>query len=57
MDTSVEKVEKVLLHVWKIPEPKFIVSVIGGAKYFKLSDQIETTFIDGIIDIVARPST
>jgi hypothetical protein len=47
-------VEKILLEAWKIPKPRFIVSIIGGAKYFKLSDRLETNFINGIIDIAQK---
>ncbi len=46
--------EKILLEAWEIPQPRFIVSIIGGAKYFKLNDRLETNFINGIIDIVEK---
>ncbi len=46
--------ERILLDAWKIPQPRFIVSIIGGAKYFKLNDRLETNFINGIIDIVEK---
>ena len=49
MDTPVVKVEKILLNVWKISQPRLIMSIIGGAKYFTLSDRLETNFINGII--------
>jgi len=51
LDTPVEKVEKILLEAWKIPKPRLIMSIIGGAKYFTLSDRLETNFINGIIDV------
>ena len=54
LDTRWEKVEKILLEAWKIPKARFIVSVIGGAKYFKLSDRLETSFINGIVDIAQK---
>jgi len=53
-DTPLVKVEKILLEAWKIPKPRFIVSIIGGAKYFKLSEQLETNFIKGIVDIAQK---
>ncbi len=46
--------EKILLEAWTIPKPRFIVSIIGGAKYFKLSDRLETNFINGIVDIAQK---
>ncbi|CAF4549278.1 unnamed protein product, partial [Rotaria sp. Silwood1] len=54
LDTPKEKAEKILLHAWKLPEPSFIVSVVGGAKHFKMSDQLETNFINGLIDLVNK---
>jgi len=51
LDTPVEKVEKILREAWKIPKPRLIMSIIGGAKYFTLSDRLETNFINGIIDV------
>jgi hypothetical protein len=47
-------VEKILLEAWTIPKPRFIVSIIGGAKYFKLSNRLETNFINGIVDIAQK---
>ncbi|CAF4602126.1 unnamed protein product [Rotaria sp. Silwood1] len=54
LDTPKEKAEKILLHAWKLPEPSFIVSVVGGAKHFKMTDQLETNFINGLIDLVNK---
>ena len=51
MNTPVEKTEKILLKAWKIPEPELILSIIGGAKYFTLSDRLETNFINSIINV------
>jgi hypothetical protein len=56
LDTPQEKVEKILLEAWKIPKPRFIVSIIGGAKYFKLNDRLETNFINGVVDIIQKSS-
>ncbi|CAF4980834.1 unnamed protein product, partial [Rotaria sp. Silwood1] len=49
LDTSETKVEKLLINIWKIPKPRLIMSIIGGQKYFTLSDRLETNFINGII--------
>ncbi|CAF1276333.1 unnamed protein product [Rotaria magnacalcarata] len=54
LDTSEGKVEKILLDAWKIPKPRLIMSIIGGAKYFTLSDRLETNFINGIIDVALK---
>ncbi|CAF4840745.1 unnamed protein product [Rotaria socialis] len=54
LDTSEGKVEKILLDVWKIPKPRLIMSIIGGAKYFTLSDRLETNFINGIINVALK---
>ncbi|CAF2070799.1 unnamed protein product [Rotaria magnacalcarata] len=56
VNTSEEKVEKVLVEAWNIPKPHFIVSIIGGTKYFKMSAQLETNFINGVIEIIKEPN-
>jgi hypothetical protein len=56
LDTPIEKAEKILLNVWKMDRPQLVVSVIGGAKYFTLSDRLETNFINGLIDVALRSS-
>jgi hypothetical protein len=43
-----------LLEAWKIPKPRFIVSIIGGAQYFKLNDRLETNFINGMIELAQK---
>ncbi|CAF1229892.1 unnamed protein product, partial [Rotaria sp. Silwood1] len=52
LDTPLEKVEKILLDAWKIHQPLFIATIVGGAKYFKMNDKLETNFINGIVDII-----
>jgi hypothetical protein len=54
LDTPEGKVEKILSNVWKIPPPRLIMSIIGGAKYFTLSDRLETNFINGIINVALK---
>ncbi|CAF3783975.1 unnamed protein product [Rotaria socialis] len=56
VNTPVEKVEKVLLESWKIPKPQFILSIIGGVKYFKMSNQLEANLINGVIEIIKEPN-
>jgi len=54
LDTHVVKVEKILTNVWKLSQPRLIMSIIGGAKYFTLSDRVETNFINGIINVALK---
>ncbi|CAF1094081.1 unnamed protein product [Adineta steineri] len=54
LDTPVAKVGKLLFDVWKIPHPRLIMSVIGGAKYFTLSDRLESNFINSIIEVALK---
>jgi hypothetical protein len=54
LDTPETKVEKILYDVWQISQPRLIMSIIGGAKYFTLSDRLETNFINGIINVALK---
>ncbi|CAF1116563.1 unnamed protein product, partial [Adineta steineri] len=54
LDTPVAKVGKLLSEVWKTPPPRLIMSIIGGAKYFTLSDRLESNFINGIIEVALK---
>ncbi|CAF0816739.1 unnamed protein product [Adineta ricciae] len=54
LDTPVETLERILLEAWRIPRPDFIISIIGGAKYFKLTDRLVMNFIDGITNIALK---
>lgn len=56
INTEVEKVEEVLLKAWNLPKPQFIITILGGTKYFKMSDRIETNFINGIIELIKQSS-
>ncbi len=49
-------VQDLLFVVWRFPKPKMIMSIIGGAKTFTLSDRLETNFINGIINVAIRSS-
>ncbi|CAF1449983.1 unnamed protein product [Adineta steineri] len=57
LDTPVAKVEKLLSEVWEISKPRLIMSVIGGAKYFTLSDRLESNFMNGIIEVALKSDT
>ena len=48
------KVEKLFSHYWRMSEPRLIMSIIGGAKYFTLSERLESNFINGIIDVALK---
>ena len=52
-----EKVEKLLFNVWKIKRPRLIMSILGGTKYFNMSDRLESGFINGIIDVAVKSGT
>ncbi|CAF1184605.1 unnamed protein product [Adineta steineri] len=54
LDTPVAKVGKLLSEVWEIPQPRLIMSVIGGAKYFVLSDRLESNFMNGITEVALK---
>jgi hypothetical protein len=54
MRTDVDLVEELLFTVWKVPKSKLIMSIIGGAKHFSLTDRLETNFINGIINVAIR---
>ena len=40
--------------VWKVKEPRLIMCIIGGAKYFKLNERLEKEFIKGIIQAALK---
>ncbi|CAF0987789.1 unnamed protein product [Adineta ricciae] len=50
INTPPEKIEKLLTEIWKVERPKLLVAVIGGAKYFKMSEGLEEKFCSKIID-------
>ncbi|CAF4153268.1 unnamed protein product [Adineta steineri] len=54
MDTPNEKVARLLFDVWRIRKPRLIMSIIGGAKYFTLSDRLESNFINGITEVALK---
>ncbi|CAF1516121.1 unnamed protein product, partial [Didymodactylos carnosus] len=54
LHTDPKNLEKILFDVWGITEPRLIMSIIGGAKYFKLTERLETKFINGIITVALK---
>ncbi|CAF2048039.1 unnamed protein product [Rotaria magnacalcarata] len=57
IETELKKVEKLLFELWKLPEPKLIISIIGGAKFFKLTDRLESNFIKGIVSVAEKANS
>ncbi|CAF0834212.1 unnamed protein product [Adineta ricciae] len=57
IDTPKVKVERLFSHFWCMSEPRLIMSIIGGAKYFTLSERLESNFINGIIDVALKSDT
>ncbi|CAF1490447.1 unnamed protein product [Didymodactylos carnosus] len=46
--------EKMLLDIWKLSKPRLVMSIIGGAKYLKLAEGLETKFINEIINVALK---
>ncbi|CAF1350811.1 unnamed protein product [Didymodactylos carnosus] len=49
VDTKPETLVELMFKDWKMREPRLIMCIIGGAKYFKLNERLEKEFIKGII--------
>lgn len=45
-----------MFDIWKIKEPQLIMCIIGGAKYFKLSERLEREFMKGTIRAALKAS-
>ncbi|CAF1277108.1 unnamed protein product [Rotaria sordida] len=45
---------RLMFDVWKVKEPKLIMCITGGGKYFKLSERLEREFMKGIIQAALR---
>ncbi|CAF3768859.1 unnamed protein product [Rotaria sordida] len=54
MNTSVRIIAEFIIQEWNIPKPKLIMSIIGGAKNFTLTDQFESNIINGIIKVALK---
>lgn len=54
IDTQPDVLARLLFQFWKIKAPRLIISIIGGAKYFKLNERLEREFIKGIIQVALK---
>ena len=45
------KVNDLLTVAWQIPKSQLILSIIGGAKFFSLTDRLESNLINGIVSV------
>ncbi|CAF1069104.1 unnamed protein product [Didymodactylos carnosus] len=44
--------KSMLFETWQVkPDPRLIISIIGGTKYFNLTDKLETKFMDALINM------
>ena len=53
-EDSVEDLIRLMIDFWKIMEPKapnLVISVVGGAKNFKLDGRMRDTFSTGLIKV------
>ena len=54
-EDSVEDLIRLMIDFWKIMEPKapnLVISVVGGAKNFKLDGRMRDTFSTGLIKVI-----
>jgi len=54
LDTSEQKIERILFDVWGIFKPQLIISIIGDKEYFPLTDRLEKNVIEELIGIVCQ---
>ena len=54
IETDPAKLCQFVLNVWNIKQPRLIMCIIGGAKYFKLNERLEREFIRGIIQAALK---
>lgn len=54
IETSPNILAQLLFQFWSIKPPRLIMSIIGGAKYFKLNERLEREFIKGIIQVALK---
>lgn len=54
MKTDPKILTKLIIEVWKVQPPRLIMCIIGGAKYFKLSERLEREFMKGIIQAALK---
>ncbi|CAF0835391.1 unnamed protein product [Didymodactylos carnosus] len=54
IETKPDTLAELMFKDWEMREPKLIMCIIGGAKYFKLNERLEKEFIKGIIQTALR---
>ena len=54
IETPPKTLVQLMFDVWKMKEPKLIMCIIGGAKYFKLNERLEREFMKGIIQAALK---
>ncbi|UJR10750.1 hypothetical protein I4U23_014938 [Adineta vaga] len=54
IETEPSILTKFVFETWKIKPPRLIMSIVGGAKYFKLNERLEREFIKGIIQAALK---
>ncbi|XP_062507670.1 transient receptor potential cation channel subfamily M member-like 2 [Corticium candelabrum] len=47
-NSDCNKVIEILIKEWEIPEPKFVISVTGGARTFRFDSQLKDVFARGL---------
>jgi len=56
-DDSVDNLFELMITHWHIMEPEkpnLVISVVGGAKNFKLGGRMRTTFTTGLIKVMLK---
>lgn len=54
IETEPQILTQFVFETWKIKPPRLIMSIVGGAKYFKLNERLEREFIKGIIQAALK---
>ncbi|CAF1532094.1 unnamed protein product [Adineta ricciae] len=54
IETEPKVLAQFVFEAWRIKPPRLIMSIVGGAKYFKLSERLEREFIKGIIQAALK---
>lgn len=54
VETEPKTLARLMFDYWKMPAPRLLMCIIGGAKYFKLNERLEREFIKGIIQAALK---
>ncbi|CAF1476852.1 unnamed protein product [Rotaria sordida] len=54
IETKLEIIHKLLFNFWKISKPTLIISIIGNATSYSLSDRSESKFLNSIVNICIK---